>query len=93
MPDIAANSLSIAFGNFKHGYTIASEGIYAIYRGGAWSFGEVRTSALVVSGNQVAGARASAVADPAGGTTIDTQARATLAILLTSLREHGLIAN
>ena len=51
MPDIAANPLLIAFGNFKHGYTIASGGIYAIYRGGAWSFGEVRASALVVSGN------------------------------------------
>ena len=72
---------------------VASEGIDAIYRGDAWSFGEVRASALLVSGNQVVGARASAVADPAGGTTIDTQARATLASLLASLRTHGLIAS
>ena len=33
----------------------------------------------------------SGVADPAGGTTIDTQARATLANLLANLRAHGLI--
>ncbi len=61
------------------------------YRGGAWVFGEVHATALVVGGDQVVGARASAVADPAGGTTIDTQARATLANLLANLRAHGLI--
>jgi HK97 family phage major capsid protein len=32
MPDIAANSLSIAFGNFKAGYLIAERGETAILR-------------------------------------------------------------
>ena len=72
---------------------VASEGIDAAYRGGAWVFGELRASALVVGGNQVVGARGAAVADAAGGTVIDTQARATLASLLVSLRSHGLIAS
>jgi hypothetical protein len=72
---------------------VASEGIDAVFRGGAWVFGEVRASALVVGGDQVVGARTSAVADAAGGTTIDAQARATLASLLASLRSHGLIAS
>ena len=32
MPDIAANSLSIAFGNFKQGYTIAERAVTSILR-------------------------------------------------------------
>ena len=32
MPDIAANSLSIAFGNFRQGYLIAERGETAILR-------------------------------------------------------------
>ncbi len=32
MPDVAANSLSIAFGNFKQGYTIAERAATTILR-------------------------------------------------------------
>ena len=72
---------------------VASQGIDAMVRDGTWIYGEMRASSLVVGGDQVVGARASAVADATGGTTIDIQARAVLASLLASLRVHGLIAS
>ena len=72
---------------------VASEGIDAVFRAGAWSFGEVRATALVIGGNQIVGPRGGVIADPSGGATIDPQARAVLANVLASLRSHGLIAS
>lgn len=45
-----------------------------------------------VAGNQVVGARQGAVVDPAGGVTVDAQARAQLSALIAACRAHGLIA-
>jgi hypothetical protein len=39
----------------------------------------------------VVGARDGAIAAPAGGTTVDTQARGTIGEILDALRQHGLI--
>ena len=72
---------------------VVSEGIDASFDSGAWVYGELRANALIVGGDQVVGPRGGAVADPGGGTTIDTQARTTLAIILSSMRTHGLIAS
>ena len=72
---------------------VASEGIDAVYRGSSWIYGDLRGSFVTVGGNQVVGGRGAAIPDPAGGTTVDSQARATLASLLATLRTHGLIAN
>ena len=72
---------------------VASEGIDAVYRGSSWIYGDLRGSFVTVGGNQVVGGRGAAIPDPAGGTTVDSQARATLASLLATLRAHGLIAN
>jgi hypothetical protein len=47
--------------------------------------------ALLLDGVQVVGTRASAIASPAGGTTVDSEARATIGQLLEALRQHGLI--
>jgi len=47
---------------------------------------------LKVQGTSVVGARGAAVADPSGGATVDTEARAALNALLARLRTHGLIA-
>ena len=63
------------------------------YRGGAWEKGQVRAATLTIGGNQVVGARAAAVEDPSGGTTVDTEARAAITAMLERLREHGLIAS
>ena len=72
---------------------VASEGIDAVYRGSSWIYGDLRGLFVTVGGNQVVGGRGAAIPDPAGGTTVDSQARATLASLLATLRAHGLIAN
>jgi len=45
-----------------------------------------------VSGTKVVGAQAAAIADAAGGVTIDAEARAALNDLLAKLRTHGTIA-
>lgn len=42
---------------------------------------------------QVVGARAAAIADPAGGTVIDSEARTAVAGMLSAMRQHGLIAS
>lgn len=45
-----------------------------------------------VDGMQVVKEQQPAIADPSGGTTIDTEARAQLILLLNAARAHGLIA-
>jgi len=64
---------------------------HAIYRSGAWEFGVLRGSSILIGGQQVVGARVAAIASPAGGTTIDSEARAAIAAALDALRQHGLI--
>ena len=72
--------------------TDRSSGVELAFRGGAWSSGSVRASEVLVAGNKVVGARGGAIADTAGGSTIDMQARAAIAQILGALRTHGLIA-
>ena len=64
---------------------------HVIYRSGAWEFGVLRGSSILIGGQQVVGARVAAIASPAGGTTIDSEARAAIAAALGALRQHGLI--
>ena len=71
---------------------VKSSSLWAVHRAGAWEFGNVRGSSLVVGDVQVVGSRASAIADPSGGTVIDSQARGTVSQILAALRQHGLIA-
>ena len=52
----------------------------------------MRGSSLVIGGVQVVGSRASAIAAPTGGTTVDGEGRAAIDQILSALREHGLIA-
>lgn len=60
--------------------------------GGLWLSGIVTGMRFVVGGVQVVGSRAAAIGAPAGGTTVDAEARATVTAILTALRGHGLIA-
>jgi hypothetical protein len=48
---------------------------------------------LFIDGEQVVGRRAAAIAAPAGGATIDTEARAAVSQILEGLRQHGLIGS
>lgn len=64
----------------------------ARFIGGAWRLGDLRATSLSIGGAQVVGARQSAIAAPAGGSVIDTEARARIGQILDALRAHGLIA-
>ena len=72
---------------------IKGSGETVTYAGVAWETGQVRAARVTVGGDQVVGPRLAAIADPAGGTVIDTQARAAIAAILARLRSHGLIAS
>jgi hypothetical protein len=54
--------------------------------------GEVRGESVILAGEQVLGARLGPIADPAGGATVDAEARAVLGQILAAMRQHGLIA-
>jgi hypothetical protein len=71
---------------------VKTSGQFAVYRDG-WELGQIKGASLTVDGNQVVGARLAAVADVAGGTVIDAEARAAIAAILDRLRQHGLIAS
>lgn len=71
---------------------VRSTGTWAIFRNGAWEIGQVRAAAVVIGDEQVVGNRAGAIASPAGGTTVDGEARAAIDAILEALRQHGLIA-
>jgi hypothetical protein len=70
---------------------VKSTGIFADYRAGAWEAGNLRGASLLIDGQQVVGSRAAPIADPAGGSTIDAEARAAIVQLLATMRQHGLI--
>lgn len=72
---------------------MAGAGLPARFSGGVWTVGVVAADVLRIGGNQVVAGRQPAIADPAGGATVDTAARATLAQLLAALRTHGLIGS
>jgi hypothetical protein len=71
---------------------VKNSGSTATYMPGGWEVGILRASQLVVEGEQVIGARAAAIADPAGGSLIDSEARIAVAGILSAMRQHGLIA-
>lgn len=60
---------------------------------GEWRIGEVPAVRFLVDGVQVVGAQHPAVPPPTGGAIVDAEARATLALMLTALKEHGLLAS
>lgn len=67
-------------------------GYWLRHDGSSWRAGEIAALALEIGGIQVVGSQQSAIVDPAGGSVIDTQARDVLALVLSALRMHGLIA-
>ncbi len=71
--------------------TVVSNGQTAAYRSGAWGIGTLSGSELLVDGLKVVGARAAAIPSPAGGATIDAEARTALGLILAAMRVHGLI--
>ena len=72
---------------------IADRAVAARYVGGGWVAGDLAGEQVSIEGVKVVGAQAAAIADPAGGTTIDAEARTTIGAILSILRGHGLIAS
>lgn len=70
---------------------VRSTSSWAIFRDGAWELGIVRGSSVIIDGNQVIGSRASGIAAPTGGATVDAEARTAIDQILGALRQHGLI--
>jgi hypothetical protein len=70
---------------------IRSSGNWAVYRAGAWEFGQLRGSNVVLEGQQVVGARLPAIASPVGGAVVDAEARSAIGQILAAMRQHGLI--
>lgn len=62
------------------------------FDGSAWTDDETRPDGYFVAGEQVLAGRQGAIADPAGGTVADSEARAAILGILAALRSHGLIA-
>jgi hypothetical protein len=73
--------------------TDKSTGNLAVFRTGRWELGVLRGSRIIIDGQQVVGAQAAAIADPAGGATTDLEARSAIADILSALRQHGLISS
>jgi hypothetical protein len=70
---------------------VADRGHAMRFDGTGWVEEPVRDDGYYVAGLRVLAGRQSAVADPAGGATIDAEARSALTALLAALRTHGLI--
>lgn len=70
-----------------------TSGTWAAFRSGAWELGMARAAALLIGGQQVVGPRAAAIASPTGGTIIDSEGRAAIDAILSTLTEHGLIGS
>lgn len=71
---------------------VRSLDLTATFVDGVWETGLLKASRLVIGNNQVVGSRAAAIADPVGGSVIDSEARSAIGSILTMLRGHGLIA-
>ena len=72
--------------------TERTSGVELASRGGTWTSGALRANEVAIDGLKVLGSRGPLIAEAAGGTTIDTQARLVIAQILAALRTHGLIA-
>jgi hypothetical protein len=72
--------------------TRAGDGLTARHDGTQWTIGELHATGVMVGGMRVLGSRQAAIAAPSGGAIIDTEARSSIAAVLSALRAHGLIA-
>ena len=71
---------------------VATSGVTAAFRSGAWQVGILAGSEVTVEGVKVVGVQEAAIAAPVGGTTVDSEARTAIGLILSAMRDHGLIA-
>ncbi|MBS0502619.1 MAG: DUF2793 domain-containing protein [Proteobacteria bacterium] len=70
---------------------LKDQSLWAVREATEWVMGEERASRILVDDQPVVGARGAAVALPAGGATIDAEARTAIAAIIDRLAAHGLI--
>jgi hypothetical protein len=61
------------------------------WTGSEWGDGSVKVAAVEIDGVRVVGSRQPDIPDPAGGATIDSQARDAIGAIIVTLKSHGLI--
>lgn len=71
---------------------LASAQVWIRRSASIWVIGDLPTNTVSVAGLQILGARQPAIANPAGGSSVDTEARTAITAVLAALRNHGLIA-
>lgn len=69
-----------------------ADGCWARFDGVGWVIGDLPCRRVVVGGDQVLGARQSAITFGADGAVVDAEARAAIMAILAAMRGHGLIA-
>ncbi|OAN64847.1 DUF2793 domain-containing protein [Sphingomonas sp. TDK1] len=69
---------------------IAADMAFAVHHQGQWYQGRT-FGRLFIEGRQTVGPRAPNIVEPAGGATVDAEARRAITAVLQTLRRHGLI--
>lgn len=70
---------------------VINRGRLVRFDGSGWEDGALRADGLYVGGVRVAGTRRPAIDNPVGGGSIDSEARSSIAAILSAMRDHGLI--
>lgn len=70
---------------------VVDRGHMMYFDGSDWQDAAVRGDGFYVGGERVAGTRQPAIANPVGGSSIDSEARSSLVAILNAMRSHGLI--
>jgi hypothetical protein len=70
---------------------VADEAQFAVFTGSVWSTGGWPARGLLIGDRTVLGATPAMVAAPQGGTTVDSECRLALSVLLVALASQGVI--
>lgn len=70
---------------------VVDRGHSMYFDGSDWQDAAARSDGFYVEGERIAGARQPAIANPVGGSSVDSEARSSLVAILNAMRSHGLI--
>lgn len=72
---------------------VLESGLSAQFDGVGWAAGVLTAARIDIEGTQIIAAQQPMIENPAGGTIVDSEARAAILGVLNALRAHGLIAS